>query len=132
MIKNKLLLLLFQITFCFSITFSQKLDTTRQHITLTFAGDLMCHMPQLNAAYDNINDSYDFTPCFQFLKPYLQQVDVAVVNLETVFGENLIMVIPYSPHLINTPWQQKKLAFNISLWQIIIVMTVKKLVLNVP
>ncbi len=56
------------------------------HLTIAFAGDMMCHMPQQKAAYDSNHDTYDFSPCFQFLKPYIQSRDLAIINLETVFA----------------------------------------------
>jgi len=55
-------------------------------ITVLFAGDVMGHMPQLHAAYDSNTKSYDFGPCFQFIRPILDSVDLAVANLETTLA----------------------------------------------
>lgn len=57
-------------------------DTTR--LSLLFLGDIMQHDSQIKAAY---NDSataytYDYAPCFQFVKPYIESVDIAIGNLE--------------------------------------------------
>ena len=57
-------------------------DTTSKFVTFVFAGDIMGHMPQLQAAFQKDSDNYDFTPCFTYLKPYIQSADVAVANLE--------------------------------------------------
>ena len=74
---------LFFFSFSFSRTYE---DSCRQQITLSFAGDMMCHMPQIHAAYVEEADSFDFSPSFAFLKPYFSHTDIAVVNLETTFG----------------------------------------------
>ena len=51
-------------------------------VTLIFAGDVMGHIPQIEAAYNPHNDSYNYDVCFKWVKPYLQQADFAVANLE--------------------------------------------------
>lgn len=52
--------------------------------TLLFAGDLMVHTPQLTAA--RTAQGYDFSPSFQWVKPLIEEVDLAVVNLETTLA----------------------------------------------
>jgi hypothetical protein len=62
-----------------SITsFSQ--DTTR--LSLLFLGDIMQHDSQINDAWDPIAKKYDYNPCFKYVKPYTQSVDLAIGNLE--------------------------------------------------
>ncbi|MBP1639254.1 MAG: Capsule synthesis protein, CapA [Bacteroidetes bacterium] len=51
-------------------------------IILIFAGDIMGHVPQLEAAYDKTSRSYDFTSCYKYLAPYIRSADLAVANLE--------------------------------------------------
>ena len=51
-------------------------------VSLLFAGDVMCHMPQITAA--RRGDGYDFTPSFEYVKPVIAAADVAIVNFETV------------------------------------------------
>lgn len=63
--------------FIFSILNS----TQAQSVKIIFAGDLMSHMPQVNAA-KQADGSYDYTPCFRYVKPYIQQADLAILNLE--------------------------------------------------
>lgn len=60
------------------VTFAQ--DTTR--LSLMFVGDIMQHDSQINSAYDVTSKTYDYNPCFQFVKPYFESVDYAIGNLE--------------------------------------------------
>lgn len=57
-------------------------DTTR--LSLLFLGDIMQHDSQIKAAYNTKSTaySYDYSPCFQFVKPYTESVDLAIGNLE--------------------------------------------------
>jgi poly-gamma-glutamate capsule biosynthesis protein CapA/YwtB (metallophosphatase superfamily) len=55
-------------------------DTTR--VSLLFLGDIMQHDSQIQAAYRAASKSYDYRPCFQFIKPYLQEADLTIGNLE--------------------------------------------------
>lgn len=52
-----------------------------QQVKLIFAGDLMGHMPQHNAALQ-ADGSYDYTPCFRYVRDYVCSADLAIVNLE--------------------------------------------------
>lgn len=54
-------------------------------ITINLVGDLMCHKPQTNNAAIG-NNSYDFNPSFQYIKPYLEDADITIGNLETTFA----------------------------------------------
>ncbi len=55
-------------------------DTTR--LSLLFAGDIMGHDSQIASAYDATTKTYDYTSCYQFVKPYLASADIAIGNLE--------------------------------------------------
>ena len=55
-----------------------------KYAKLIFAGDVMCHYPQIAAAGNG--DSYDFSPSFEFVKPIFESADAAIVNLETVIS----------------------------------------------
>lgn len=55
-------------------------DTTR--LSLLFLGDIMQHDSQISDAYDPLTKTYDYKPCFQYVKPYTQAVDLAIGNLE--------------------------------------------------
>lgn len=52
-------------------------------VTLAAVGDIMAHMPQVNAAYNQELGVYDFSPCFAPVRPLLEEADIAVANLET-------------------------------------------------
>lgn len=54
-------------------------------IELVFAGDAMQHERQLNAARQK-DGTYDYSPYYKALYPYIQSADYAVVNLETPLG----------------------------------------------
>ncbi|HHW91580.1 MAG TPA: CapA family protein [Firmicutes bacterium] len=55
-------------------------------ITLASVGDIMAHMPQVNAAFDWQGGEYDFMPSFAPVRPLLADVDIAVANLETTLA----------------------------------------------
>ena len=43
-------------------------------------------MPQTRDAYDSQAGAYDYKPMIRFAKPWIEQADYAVVNLETTFA----------------------------------------------
>jgi poly-gamma-glutamate capsule biosynthesis protein CapA/YwtB (metallophosphatase superfamily) len=50
-------------------------------------GDVMFHMPQVNGAKLS-GGGFDFSPSFKYVKPFIENADIALVNLETVIGGN--------------------------------------------
>lgn len=56
-------------------------DTLR----LFFAGDLMQHQAQINAARV-AKDRYDYSGCFDAIAPEIRKADLAIGNLEVTFG----------------------------------------------
>ena len=52
---------------------------------LLFAGDLMQHQSQLDAARQP-DGTYSYSPCYRHIKEYVSKADVAVANLETVIA----------------------------------------------
>ena len=54
-------------------------------LQLVFAGDIMTHGPQIEAA-DRGRGNYDFTPSFELVRPMIERADLALANLETTFG----------------------------------------------
>ncbi len=62
-------------------------DTLR----LMFAGDIMAHTPQIEAAWNPSTRQYDFNDSFIFLKHIFAQADFVIGNLETTLGNK-----PYS------------------------------------
>lgn len=63
-----------------NITWIYAQDTTR--VSLLFLGDIMQHDSQIEAAYNPATGKYDYTKCFQLLKPYFQSADITIGNLE--------------------------------------------------
>ena len=59
-------------------------DTTAR-ITLLFAGDLMQHITQINAARID-GDKYDYTDCFALVRPLIEEADIAIGNFEVTLG----------------------------------------------
>lgn len=59
-------------------------DTTR--LSLLFLGDIMQHDSQIADAYDERTGTYDYSDCFQYIKPYVQGVDIAIGNLEVTLA----------------------------------------------
>lgn len=56
-----------------------------QEITLLFAGDLMQHKPQFVAAL-TADGTYDYSGCFDEVRPIIESADVAIANFETTLG----------------------------------------------
>lgn len=56
-----------------------------QRLTLIFAGDLMQHQGQIDAARTK-EGGYDYTDCFRFVKKEISSADIAIGNLEVTLG----------------------------------------------
>jgi poly-gamma-glutamate capsule biosynthesis protein CapA/YwtB (metallophosphatase superfamily) len=65
-------------TLCFQFVLAQ--DTTR--LSLLFVGDIMQHDSQISDAWDPTLKSYNYFPCFKYIKPYTQAADLTIANLE--------------------------------------------------
>jgi poly-gamma-glutamate capsule biosynthesis protein CapA/YwtB (metallophosphatase superfamily) len=55
-------------------------------VSLVFSGDIMGHMPQINAAFVKSKNVYDYNPCFEHVKAYYKNADFAVANLEVTLA----------------------------------------------
>ena len=53
-------------------------------VRMSVIGDIMCHNSQYNDAYRN--GEYDFSYVFEDIKPYIENADIAIGNLETTFA----------------------------------------------
>lgn len=62
----------------------QKDSITTSRLTLLFAGDLMQHQAQINAA--RTSTGYDYSDCFKFVKEEIDRADIAIANLEVTLG----------------------------------------------
>lgn len=61
-------------------------DTTRSYVRLLFAGDAMQHSTQYKWAWDKQTRRYDYEPNFRYLRPYLAEADINMVNFETTLS----------------------------------------------
>lgn len=59
---------------------------TAHEITLMFTGDIMQHMPQVEAAWNNEMGIYIYDSCFRYIAPWLSGADLAIANLETTLA----------------------------------------------
>lgn len=50
-------------------------------LTLMFIGDVMSHMPQVDAAR-LADGTYDYAPCYRYLAPYIASADICIANME--------------------------------------------------
>jgi poly-gamma-glutamate synthesis protein (capsule biosynthesis protein) len=55
---------------------------TTDTVRLVFGGDLMQHMPQVNAAKQS-DGSYSYKRSLGYIEPMFREADIAVINLET-------------------------------------------------
>jgi poly-gamma-glutamate capsule biosynthesis protein CapA/YwtB (metallophosphatase superfamily) len=63
---------------------SQNADTTC--LSLVFAGDIMGHDAQIEGAWDPAINDYNYEPTFRYVKPYIEQADIAIANLEVTLA----------------------------------------------
>ncbi len=55
-------------------------------LSLIFAGDIMGHDTQINGAYNAETQSYDYEPTFRYIKPVIEDADIAIGNLEVTLA----------------------------------------------
>lgn len=55
-------------------------------VTLLFAGDIMQHGPQIEAAWSDADSVYNYHPCFSYVKPIISACDIAIANLEVTLA----------------------------------------------
>lgn len=67
---------------------NQPQSKTEEYVDITIAsvGDILIHNTLYYAAYQPSTDSYDFKKQFQYVKPYLEEADIAIANLETTLA----------------------------------------------
>ena len=63
---------------------AEELPIIPDTVTLLFAGDIMQHLPQINAA--KTETGYNYDNCFTHVKEDIQSVDLAIANLETTLA----------------------------------------------
>lgn len=88
-LKKSIYILLLSIVISINIT-AQTVIQPFSRLEILFAGDLMQHQSQLNAA--RLPDgTFSYGICYEYIKHYIRPIDIAVANLETP-----IAGIPYS------------------------------------
>lgn len=55
---------------------------TDPKLSFLFAGDVMQHGGQIAGAYNKTTDGYDYDDGFKYVKPFIEEKDIAVCNLE--------------------------------------------------
>jgi poly-gamma-glutamate synthesis protein (capsule biosynthesis protein) len=63
---------------------SQFPDST--NLSLVFAGDIMGHDEQIKGAWDQETQTYNYEPTFRYIRPFIEQADIAVGNLEVTLA----------------------------------------------
>jgi hypothetical protein len=68
----------------FSLSCAVVAQETR--LKLVFTGDIMGHDTQIASALATGEPGYDYYPCFQYLKPYFDDADIVISNLEVTLA----------------------------------------------
>lgn len=55
------------------------------NISILCVGDIMAHSTNIKSAYNASSGTYDFSDNYEYVTPYIQQVDLALCNVETTF-----------------------------------------------
>jgi poly-gamma-glutamate synthesis protein (capsule biosynthesis protein) len=82
-------------------------------VTMLFAGDIMMHLPQINAAYNEEKKGYDFASVFEKMSPIIKKADIAVANLETTFGGKPYTGYPQFSAPDTLAWFIKQAGFDV-------------------
>lgn len=88
--KYLLFLLLFLSFSCTDVSQETKVETVTdsipppQKLTLVFAGDLMQHQGQIDAA--RTPSGFDYSHCFKYVKEEINKADIAIGNLEVTLA----------------------------------------------
>lgn len=82
-----------------------------QTVKLLFAGDIMMHMPQIDAAKDSAG-RYDFSSVFEKVAPIISRADIAVANIETTFGGKPYTGYPQFSAPDTLAWFMKQAGFD--------------------
>jgi hypothetical protein len=58
----------------------------QSQLKLVFTGDIMGHDTQIASALATGEPGYDYKPCFEYLRPYLQEAGLVIGNLEVTLA----------------------------------------------
>jgi hypothetical protein len=81
---RKTIVLLISLVFILLPCFPQSADTST--LTLVFTGDIMGHDEQIRGAWDDSTKSYNYEPTFRYIKPFIEEADIAIGNLEVTLA----------------------------------------------
>ncbi|NRB63469.1 MAG: CapA family protein [Saprospiraceae bacterium] len=85
--RCKRCLLLVGVVFISTLAKASLLCAQEENLTIVFAGDIMMHQSQIDAAKIT-EGTFSFEPVFRYVKPILEEADLAIGNLElTLPGE---------------------------------------------
>ncbi len=70
-------------------------------LSLIAVGDLLFHDSNIQSAYNEEADTYNFIPVFEYVKPYISSADVAIANFESTAAGKEARYTGYP--LFNTP-----------------------------
>jgi poly-gamma-glutamate synthesis protein (capsule biosynthesis protein) len=84
MILKKITLMIIQLLLLQSFLKAQSNDK----ISFSVVGDIMNHDLQIKTAYNKECDCWDYKFCFEQVKPYLENSDITIGNLETTLPGN--------------------------------------------
>ncbi|NVO21411.1 MAG: CapA family protein [Bacteroidetes bacterium] len=59
---------------------------SKTEVSLLFIGDIMQHMPQVDAAWNDSLKAYTYDSTFQYISPFISGYDIAIANLETTLA----------------------------------------------
>lgn len=67
---------------------NQSSEVVNPDVTIDMAiiGDIMCHGPNYNDAYNSKTKTYDFSTFFTQISSYISDADISIGNLETTFA----------------------------------------------
>ena len=67
---------------------NQSSEVVNPDVTIDMAiiGDIMCHGPNYNDAYNSKTKTYDFSTFFKQISSYISDADISIGNLETTFA----------------------------------------------
>ncbi len=82
-------------------------------VTMSFAGDVMMHLPQITAAAIDGKDQYDFSTVFEKISPKIQKADISLANIETTFGGKPYTGYPQFSAPDTLAWFMKQAGFDV-------------------
>ncbi|MGZ8568148.1 MAG: CapA family protein [Bacteroidia bacterium] len=90
----------------------KKVDSFTQ-VTMVCGGDVMMHLPQITAAYNEEKKQYDFSTVFDKVAPIIKKADIALANIETTFGGKPYTGYPQFSAPDTLAWFMKNAGFDV-------------------